>query len=224
MDRITLSAYDISAADFAADWHAQPAPTDLQALVRRFFAPGPTADIGCGSGREVGWLAANGFAATGFDPSEGLLREARARYPGLPFKQAALPELAGIADGSFANVLCETVIMHLAHADIAPAVARLIAILRPGGTLYLSWRVTRGADQRDGQGRLYAAFPAGLVTDALTGTQVLLDEESVSASSGKAIHRIIARKSMGRRSKATRRRSNGCQARSGCGAELPGSC
>ncbi|HLH89299.1 MAG TPA: class I SAM-dependent methyltransferase [Xanthobacteraceae bacterium] len=197
MDRSTLAAYDTAAADFARDWSEQPAPVDLHAVVQRFFVPGSTADIGCGSGREVAWLAANGFAVTGFDPSEGLLREARARHPGLPFRQAALPELAGIADASFANVLCETVIMHLPHAAIAPSVARLVTILRPGGVLYLSWRVTRGADQRDGQGRLYAAFPAALVIDALAGATILLDEESISASSGKTIHRLVARKAAG---------------------------
>ncbi len=192
MDRQTIAAYEASAADFARDWHAQPAPGDLQALVRRFFVPGPTADIGCGSGREVAWLVANGFAASGFDPSEALLREARARYPGLQFGQAALPELVGIPDASFANVLCETVIMHLPPAAVAPSVARLLAILRPGGILHLSWRVTHGADLRDGQGRLYAAFPPEVVTGALRDATILLDEEHVSASSGKVVHRIVA--------------------------------
>src|ERR1700755_1212105 len=113
MDQPTVTAYDKSAADFAADWHAQPAPDDLHALVRRFLRPGgATADIGCGSGREVAWLAANGYPATGFDPSEGLLAQARALYPHLTFVAAALPDLAGIPDASFDNVLCETVLMH----------------------------------------------------------------------------------------------------------------
>ena len=193
MDPRTLAAYEATAADFARDWHAQPMPADLQALIRRFFIPGPTADIGCGSGREVGWLVANGFpATTGFDPSEALLQEARARYPGPPFRQAALPELAGIADASFANVLCETVIMHLPQDVLAPAVTRLIAILRPGGILYLSWRVTDGADRRDGQGRLYAAFRPALVTEALADATILHDEAAISASSGKPIHRVVA--------------------------------
>ena len=194
-DQKTVAAYDVAASDFARDWHTQPTPDDLHALISRYFTPGPTVDIGCGSGREVAWLAANGFDAVGFDASEGLLAQARGRYPGLRFDRAALPDLAGIADGSFANVLCETVIMHLPHAAIAPSVARLVGILRPGGTLYLSWRVTRGADLRDAQGRLYAAFDPELVRGALAATDLLLDEESVSASSGKAIHRIIARKS-----------------------------
>jgi SAM-dependent methyltransferase len=194
IDQETLAAYDAKAAGFAQDWHDQPAPSDLHALVRRFFIPGRTADIGCGSGREVAWLAAQGFQAIGYDASPGLLAEARARYPGLDFRHAALPDLAELADGSFANVLCETVIMHLDRAAIAPSVRRLFAILKPGGTLYLSWRVTEGADQRDAQGRLYAAFDADLVRRGLHAAAILLDEDVVSASSGKRIHRIVARR------------------------------
>jgi SAM-dependent methyltransferase len=194
MDHATLAAYDADAAAFAKDWHDQPPPVDLHELVRRFFRPGLTADIGCGCGREVAWLDTNGFPAIGYDASEGLLAQARSRYPGLRFEAAALPELAGIADGAFDNVLCETVIMHLARAAIAPAVRRLVAILKSGGILYLSWRVTESADQRDRHGRLYAAFDPALVLDALDGAEILLDEEVVSASSGKKIRRIVARK------------------------------
>ncbi len=164
-------------------------------MVRRFFRPGPTADIGCGSGREVAWLAANGYPAIGYDPSAGLLAQARARYPRLVFEAAALPDLAGISAGTFDNVLCETVIMHLPPDLIAPSVRRLVSILKPDGILYLSWRVTAGADQRDPQGRLYAAFGKDVVLGALSRTTILLDEEVISASSGKTIHRIVARKS-----------------------------
>jgi SAM-dependent methyltransferase len=194
MDQLTVTAYDTSAADFAAVWHAQPAPADLHALVRRFFRPGGrTADIGCGSGREVAWLNANGFPATGFDPSAGLLAQARALYPALTFVPASLPGLDGIPDASFDNVLCETVLMHLPPDAIAASVRRLVGVLRPGGCLYLSWRVTAGADARDTQGRLYAAFEPSLVTDALVDAAILLDAPALNASSGKPIHRVIAR-------------------------------
>jgi SAM-dependent methyltransferase len=193
MDQATLAAYDAAAEAFAADWHAQPAPADLHAIVRRFFKPGLTADIGCGSGREVAWLAAIGFGAIGYEPSQGLREAARARYPGLEFHDAGLPELAGVADGAFDNVLCETVIMHLRRDLIVPSVVRLLSILKPGGMLYLSWRVTEGADQRDDHGRLYAAFSANLVHGVLGAQTILLDEEVISASSGKKIHRIVAR-------------------------------
>jgi 2-polyprenyl-3-methyl-5-hydroxy-6-metoxy-1,4-benzoquinol methylase len=197
MDRDTLAAYDQGAAAFAADWHAQPTPRDLHDIVTRFFIKGGRiADIGCGSGREVAWLNANGFPAQGFDASDGLLTEARERYPSLAFAHAELPALEGIAANAYDNVLCETVIMHLDHALIAPSVRRILEITKPGGIFYLSWRVTEGADLRDAQGRLYAAFDASLVRAELSTTTFLLDEEVISASSGKKIHRLVARKTL----------------------------
>ena len=195
MDRLTRAAYDTDAAAFARDWHEQPAPVDLQEIVARFFIRGgATADIGCGSGREVAWLNANGFPAVGFDASEGLLAEARTRYPKLNFAWAELPALRGIAANTYDNVLCETVIMHLDRGRIASSVSRLLDIVKPGGVLYLSWRVTEDADQRDKHQRLYAAFDAELVRVELAMATSLLDEEVVSASSGKKIHRIVVRK------------------------------
>jgi 2-polyprenyl-3-methyl-5-hydroxy-6-metoxy-1,4-benzoquinol methylase len=195
MDRGTLGAYDRDAAAFARDWHEQPAPVDLQEIVARYFIKGgATCDIGCGSGREVAWLNANGFPAEGFDASDGLLAEARLRYPQLKFTRAELPELSGIGANAYDNVLCETVIMHLQRPLVAPSVRRLLDIVKPGGRLYLSWRVTDGADLRDAHGRLYAAFDASLVRAELESAGLLLDEEAASVSSGKKIHRLVAKK------------------------------
>jgi SAM-dependent methyltransferase len=195
VDHQTLSAYDKDAAAFAKDWHEQPAPLDLQDVVNRFFIKnGLTADIGCGSGREVAWLDANGFRAEGFDASDGLLAQARSRYPRLKFAHAELPDLAGIAATTYDNVLCETVIMHLDRALIPPSVRRMLDITKPGGIFYLSWRITDGADLRDSGGRLYAAFDASLVLSELARATLLLNEEVTSASSGKKIHRLVAKK------------------------------
>jgi SAM-dependent methyltransferase len=196
VDPETLNAYGAGAEKFAEDWHAQPAPTDLHALVKRFFHPGGrTADVGCGGGREVAFLAAGGYDAIGYDASDALLEQARLRYPRLSFDTAVLPDLVGVPEAAFDNVLCETVIMHLRRPQILSAVQRLLAILKPNGILYLSWRVTDGADQRDDHGRLYSAFESALIREAIDGSaEVLLDDEPVSASSGKKIHRIVARK------------------------------
>ena len=73
----------------------------------------------------------------------GALSEAHIRRP--PCCRSS----AGVPDAAFDNVLCETVIMHLRRPQILAAVRRLLAILKPDGILYLSWRVTDGADQRD---------------------------------------------------------------------------
>ena len=193
-DRATLDAYNRDASAYADDWETQPPPSDMQALLLEYFSSGPTADIGCGSGRDAAWLAANGFPATGYDASEGLLAEARRRHPGVDFAPGVLPELAGVPASSFTNVLCETVIMHLPAADIPASVRRLLDILKPGGVLYLSWRVTEGEDRRDEVGRLYGAFDPALVFEALAGADILLDEQSVSASSAKVVRRVVARR------------------------------
>lgn len=193
-DRRTLDAYEHAAARYAQEWAAQDAPAEMYALLERYFVPGPTADVGCGAGRDTAWLAAHGYDAIGFDASPALLAEAARRYPALRYREAALPELAGVDDGQFANVLCETVIMHLDADAIPAAVRKLVAILRPGGVLYLSWRVTNDADKRDGNGRLYCAFAPDLVVRALGAAEVLLDDEATSRSSGKTVHRIVARK------------------------------
>lgn len=198
MDQETIRIYDEEAAAFARDWEDdQPAPEDLYEVIRSWFRPGPTVDVGCGSGRDTAWLAQNGFDVIGVDASHGLLAEAGRRHPGVVFRKDNLPSLTTLATGAFANVLCETVIMHLGADAVGPAVRRLVSLLAPGGVLYLSWRLTEGADMRDKAGRLYAAFNKKVVADALGGLEITLDERMVSASSGRVVHRIVARRTDG---------------------------
>jgi 2-polyprenyl-3-methyl-5-hydroxy-6-metoxy-1,4-benzoquinol methylase len=193
-DAETVNAYDIGAAAFADDWETQAVPIDLYEIMRRYFHKGLTADIGCGSGRDSAWLNANGFAVRGYDASDALLKEARMRHPGIIFEKSSLPALAEIADGTFHNVLCETVIMHLPVALIPAAVRRLVSILNSGGFLCLSWRVTNLADKRDDKCRLYVAFDPALVISNLQDAEIVCDGERVSTSSGKTVHRIIAQR------------------------------
>jgi 2-polyprenyl-3-methyl-5-hydroxy-6-metoxy-1,4-benzoquinol methylase len=193
-DRETLAAYDKAAGDFAETWLAQETPEDFQAAVRKYFRRGSVADIGSGSGRDMAWLASQGFSVTGYDASEGLLAEAKRCYPELAFMFAALPALDGIADKSFDNVVCETVIMHLPLDEIVPSVRRLLAILKSGGVLYLSWRTDQRTDWRDERGRRYAGFDPQIVRDAIAPHDILLEDETISASSGNPIRVIVARK------------------------------
>jgi SAM-dependent methyltransferase len=194
MDELTLGAYERRAASYAQDWESQPAAADLHQLVDEFFFPGPTADIGCGSGRDTAWLFEHGFDTTGYDASEALLAEARRRHPGIAFEFARLPDLQDVPRCRFANVLCETVIMHLTADEIAASVRSLLDILIPDGILYLSWRVTAESDLRDDDGRLYTAFDPALVAQALGPAEILFEDEATSASSGRTVHRVISRK------------------------------
>lgn len=153
MDQQTVETYSTNADLFAAEWRNQRLPTDMYALLQRYFMRGgKTADIGCGAGRDVAWLNEHGFPAVGYDAAEGLLAQAAADYPSLNFRRDALPDLNSIASDSYDNVLCETVLMHLLPDEITRACARLMDILRPNGTLYLSWRVEESASRRDASG------------------------------------------------------------------------
>lgn len=195
MDQQTIETYSASASRFAAEWRDQPPPADMYALLRRYFVPGgKTADIGCGAGRDVAWLNEHGFPAVGYDAAEGLLVQAATHYPSLVFRRAELPALEAIESSSYDNVLCETVVMHLPPEEVTQACARLFDILKPKGTLYLSWRVTESDSTRDATGRLYAAFDAARVRDGLRDGEVLHDEEAVNSSSGKRVHRLIVRR------------------------------
>ena len=164
----------------------------MYALFRQFFRPGLTADIGSGSGRDAAWLTANGFPTFGYDLSEGLLAQARARFPHIGYNKVTLPELSGIPAGHFDNVCCETVIMHLPREEIAPAVGRMLEILKPGGVIYMSFCITENADRREKDGRLFTAYVSDHVRRALAGQEILFDGTVARAADG-TIQRLIAR-------------------------------
>ena len=87
--------------------------------------------------------------------------------------------------------------MHLDPKLIGPATRRLLSLLVPSGTLFISWRVTETDSMRDKNGRLYAAFDKRLVIDELKAETILLDHEDVNLSSGKKVHRVMVRKTSG---------------------------
>ncbi len=194
MDKKTLSAYLNHAQSYSEDWLAQPEPSDMYEILKKFFnLNGDTADIGCGNGRDANWLSQNGCKVFGFDYSDNLLEIASQNYPHIQFSKAILPELNQI-NNQFDNVLCETVIMHLSKEQIIPAIQNLKRILRNNGILYLSWRVTEKEDARHTDGRLYSAFSPDLILKQFDKNDILHFEDKMSVSSGKRICRLIYQK------------------------------
>lgn len=193
-DSLTSKAYENLAAAYSQDWNAQPEPVDMYNLFKRFLIKGgSTAEIGCGNGRDANWLTNNGFIVEAFDSSKELIRIAKNLYPNIHFGLANLPELREI-NGEYDNVVCETVIMHLPTIQIHPAIQSLRRILKYGGIMYLSWRVTEGEDIRHSDGRLYSAFSPEFVVTQFRGSEVLHFEDNVSASSGKRVCRLVIKK------------------------------
>lgn len=185
MDTTTLNTYDAQAATFAAAQRGKT-PQALQALIRAHFRPaGPTADIGCGSGRDTAWLVANGFAAVGYDASAGMLAEARRAFPALALQQAALPDLAAISAGAYQNVLCSAVIMHLPPASLPLAVVNLARILAPAGCLLLTYRASATDDPREPDGRLYSPIASEQLVGYCSAAGLRVQHQSASADGGR---------------------------------------
>ena len=140
MDRATVGAYDAGAAAFAKDWHEQPAPADLHALIKRFFRPGRTADVGCGSGRAIN-LMAQAFPASrfsGYDFSEGAIRAARAEAERLGLANASFEvvDVTGLdVEARFDKVTAFDAIHDQAHP--AGVLRNIRRALRPDGNFLM---------------------------------------------------------------------------------------
>jgi SAM-dependent methyltransferase len=164
MDQQTLALYNQHAADLCARYR-RAAPGGLYDLIRAWFhADAVTADIGCGSGRDVAWLTDHGFAAVGYDASPAMLAEARAAYPIIDVRTGALPDLATIPNDAYANILCTATLMHVPRTDIITAVLNLARILRLAGRMILAYRGSTSTAEREPDGRLYTSLPTGKLT------------------------------------------------------------
>ncbi|BBA35371.1 methyltransferase type 11 [Methylocaldum marinum] len=195
MDVLTIKTYN-KEAEKISNQHDRLAPKRLYELVLKFFIPNrKTLDIGCGSGRDTAWLATNGFDAMGIDASFGMLEQARKRYPELTFQQIALPDLAGVSDGSYSNVLCSAVLMHLEHGSLKAAVKNILRILSQGGILLLSFRGTRNANKRE-NGKLYETITKEEAIDLFEkeGGELLFYESILEVGRNHLWHTFVFKK------------------------------
>jgi ubiquinone/menaquinone biosynthesis C-methylase UbiE len=147
----------------------QPA---VEALLRP-VAPGRALDAACGTGRITRLLAVLGHRVTGIDVSEAMLEQARRALPGAEFRRAPLHSLP-FDSGAFELVTCALSLTHV--TPLAPVIAELARVLRPGGRLVTSdvhpFAVTTGA---------HAFLPRADGTRAVVRNEVHWHSEYVDA-------------------------------------------
>ncbi len=97
------------------------------------------ADVGCGPGAIVPYLAARGLDPQGVDLSPEMVRVARRDHPGVPFAVADVRSLP-FADGSLDGVLGWYSLMYLAPRDRPTAFGELARVVRPGGYLVVGYK------------------------------------------------------------------------------------
>jgi SAM-dependent methyltransferase len=97
--------------------------------------PGVALDAACGTGRHTTYLHGRGHEVIGIDASPEMLEHARARVPGADLRIGDLGALP--LDGASIDLaVCALALTHI--PDLAPAIAELSRVLRPGGRLILS--------------------------------------------------------------------------------------
>jgi SAM-dependent methyltransferase len=109
------------------------------------------ADVGCGTGRLLPYLASRGLSPRGVDLSPGMVEVARREHPGFAYEVADLRELP-FEDASLAGVVCWFSLIYLAPSARARAFAELARVVKPGGYLVTAFKHGDGALHRNGPG------------------------------------------------------------------------
>lgn len=161
MDNQTQAHYDKHAADMSAQYESADVTRLHQRLLEALPPGGRILEVGCGSGRDLAFLQAQGFDVTGLEPSKGMRDVALAGHPGLAGRlhPGTIPFSPGM-DGlkpPYDAILAIAVIMHLTDPELAAWIRQLKSVLKPGGILFLSASYNReGLDgHRDEGGRLF---------------------------------------------------------------------
>ena len=115
-------------------------------------------DVGCGSGRDLRALIADGYDAYGIEPVDELRQETVLRHPSLASRvwTGALPGY--VSNEKYGGVLCSAVLMHIPLGQQLETFLNIRNLLEPGGRLLLSIPATRDnldEEFRDPDGRLF---------------------------------------------------------------------
>jgi SAM-dependent methyltransferase len=107
------------------------------------------ADVGCGTGRLLPYLASGGLSPRGVDLSPRMVEVAQRENPGFAYEVADLRELP-FADGSLAGVVCWFSLIYLAPDARAGAFAELARVVKSGGCLVTAFKHGDGTLRRNG--------------------------------------------------------------------------
>lgn len=124
----------------------------MTALHDRFLSAIPEGgiilDAGCGSARDAKAFKDRGYRIVAFDASSELAAMA-GEHLGQPVSVRTFTNIDGVAlyDGIWA---CAS-LLHLPLCEIPDALSRLWSALKPGGTLYLSFKEGEGEREKDGR-------------------------------------------------------------------------
>lgn len=148
------ASYDRVAGEYARRIAGELAhkPVDrtlLDGFAERVRRAGPVADLGCGPGHVARYLAERGADVFGLDLSPGMVEQARALHPEVPFRVGDLTALDA-PDAAWAGAVAYYSLIHLPRGAVADALRETARALRPGAPLLVAFHVgdeTRHLDE-----------------------------------------------------------------------------
>lgn len=135
------SAYGARAEVLAGVLGREVAPDDPDREVIEAWAggvPGRILDVGSGTGRWAGHLAALGHAVDGLEPSGPFVDMARESFPTVAFRHGAISDLDGTEE-RWAGLLAWYSLIHMDGQELPVALATLQRVLEADGQLLLSF-------------------------------------------------------------------------------------
>ncbi|MEV7230986.1 MULTISPECIES: class I SAM-dependent methyltransferase [Polymorphospora] len=115
------------------------------------------ADVGCGTGRLLPYLASRGLSPRGVDLSPNMVEVARRQHPGFAYEVADLRELP-FEDASLAGVVCWFSLIYLAPDARERAFTELGRVVKPGGYLVTAFKHGDGTLHRNAPGSRVESF------------------------------------------------------------------
>jgi ubiquinone/menaquinone biosynthesis C-methylase UbiE len=133
----TIKWYDNNAAKYAQNTQEAIPMDEVDIFINLLGNKKKILDAGCGAGRDTNIFTKKGFDVIGLDISQGLLIEAKRRYPNLQFIHGSLLEIP-FDDKSFDGVWARMSLLHFETIDeVTKALKEIYRVLKLNGILHI---------------------------------------------------------------------------------------
>ena len=149
----TLSYYENNAKDLSQRYESAKVDNIHTLLLKTFPSKSYLLEIGCGSGRDAGFMYRKGYDVLAIDGSREMIAEAKRCHPELAgsLEVVKIPDELDFEPSSFDGVYCIATLMHLDKNAIDQTIEKVAMILKPGSKFLFSVSVQR--DDLDDQGK-----------------------------------------------------------------------